>query len=300
MQKRPQIAVHLFLVSETLIQALPQKLGRDRYTLTRSESPQDFLTRLGQHKHQVDCLILEQSVTLPQVIRHLHRNGIVLPTVILRATATRNAASARETHGSGASALPTSTPATEAQYHNAEVILPTTKLSQLPQSIDTALTKFLRLTAACRLALQNTDQTSLPPEFDVHQNQLSEKLKERLGYLGIYYKRNPDQFLRNLPDLERQQLLDELKADYQAIILTYFRKNSSVNSKIDEFVNKSFFADVSVSQVLEMHMELMDLLAKKLKLEGRSDEILLDYRLTLIDTISHLCEMYRRSIPRDP
>jgi circadian clock protein KaiA len=26
---------------------------------------------------------------------------------------------------------------------------------------------------------------------------------------------------------------------------------------------------------------------------------LLDYRLTLIDTIAHLCEMYRRSIPRE-
>ena len=46
-------------------------------------------------------------------------------------------------------------------------------------------------------------------------------------------------------------------------------------------------------------MDLMDILAKQLKLEGRSDEVLLDYRLTLIDVIAHLCEMYRRSIPRD-
>ena len=57
---------------------------------------------------------------------------------------------------------------------------------------------------------------------------------------------------------------------------------------------------MSVSQVLEIHMELMDRLAKKLKLEGRSEDILLDYRLTLIDAIAHLCEMYRRSIPREP
>lgn len=46
-------------------------------------------------------------------------------------------------------------------------------------------------------------------------------------------------------------------------------------------------------------MDLMDEFAKQLKLEGRSEEILLDYRLTLIDTIAHLCEMYRRSIPRE-
>ncbi|HAA29524.1 MAG TPA: circadian clock protein KaiA, partial [Cyanobacteria bacterium UBA8553] len=54
-----------------------------------------------------------------------------------------------------------------------------------------------------------------------------------------------------------------------------------------------------VTQIVEIHMELMDDLSKQLKLEGRSDEILLDYRLTLIDVIAHLCEMYRRSIPRD-
>jgi len=46
-------------------------------------------------------------------------------------------------------------------------------------------------------------------------------------------------------------------------------------------------------------MDLMDDFSKQLKLEGRSEEILLDYRLTLIDIIAHLCEMYRRSIPRD-
>jgi len=41
----------------------------------------------------------------------------------------------------------------------------------------------------------------------------------------------------------------------------------------------------------------MDQFSQQLKLEGRSDEILLDYRLTLIDIVAHLCEMYRRSIP---
>lgn len=53
-------------------------------------------------------------------------------------------------------------------------------------------------------------------------------------------------------------------------------------------------------QVVEIHMELIDDISKQLKLEGRSEDILLDYRLTLIDIIAHLCEMYRRSIPREP
>jgi circadian clock protein KaiA len=46
-------------------------------------------------------------------------------------------------------------------------------------------------------------------------------------------------------------------------------------------------------------MELMDEFSNQLKLEGRSEDVLLDYRLTLIDIIAHLCEMYRRSIPRE-
>jgi circadian clock protein KaiA len=44
-------------------------------------------------------------------------------------------------------------------------------------------------------------------------------------------------------------------------------------------------------------MDLMDDFAHQLKIEGRNDDILLDYRLPLIDIISHLCEIYRRSIP---
>jgi circadian clock protein KaiA len=60
-----------------------------------------------------------------------------------------------------------------------------------------------------------------------------------------------------------------------------------------------FLIDLPISQIVEIHMELMDEFSKHLKLEGRSDDVLLDYRLTLIDTLAHLCEMYRRSIPRE-
>jgi circadian clock protein KaiA len=72
-----------------------------------------------------------------------------------------------------------------------------------------------------------------------------------------------------------------------------------LNQKIDEYVNIAFFADIPISRVVEIHMELMDQLSKQLKLEGRSEEMLLDYRLTLIDVMAHLCEMYRRSIPKE-
>jgi circadian clock protein KaiA len=102
-----------------------------------------------------------------------------------------------------------------------------------------------------------------------------------------------------MTESQRQELLQQLRAEYREIILNYFSDDATLNDKIDNFVNQAFFADVSVSQIVAIHMELMDEFSKQLKLEGRSDEILLDYRLTLIDAIAHLCEMYRRSIPRE-
>lgn len=89
------------------------------------------------------------------------------------------------------------------------------------------------------------------------------------------------------------KFLQELKQDYQQIILIYFT-NSSVKIEIEQFTNKVFFSNMPVPQVIQIHMELIDEFAQQLKLEGRSEEILLDYRLTLIEILAHLCEMYRR------
>jgi circadian clock protein KaiA len=151
------------------------------------------------------------------------------------------------------------------------------------------------LTTSPDLIAELTKQNSLM----LQQRRLTDKLKERLGYLGVYYKRDPKNFLRHLPAAEKKKFLRKLKSDYSDIVLVYFSGDEQLNQKIDDLVNTAFFADVSVSQIVEIHMELIDEFSKQLKLEGRSDEILLDYRLTLIDTIAHLCEMYRRSIPRD-
>lgn len=76
--------------------------------------------------------------------------------------------------------------------------------------------------------------------------------------------------------------------------LLYHRQNTE--GKIDKFINAVFCANIPVPQIIEIHMELIDEFSKQLKLEGRSDETLLDYRLTLIDILAHLCELYRRSL----
>ncbi|NJL44575.1 MAG: circadian clock protein KaiA [Leptolyngbyaceae cyanobacterium SM2_3_12] len=187
-------------------------------------------------------------------------------------------------------------------YHGGVVTLGRASLPQLETAIQRAIQQFLELPAdSCTLPNPvPVDQLPIPDILSAQQGRLTEKLKARLGYLGVYYKRTPENFLRNLSPDDRETLLNQLKANYRKIVLGYFTKDVKLNQAIDDLVDQAFMADISVSYIVEIHMVLMDEFAKQLKLEGRSEEILLDYRLTLIDVMAHLCEMYRRSIPRDP
>ena len=185
--------------------------------------------------------------------------------------------------------------------HSAEVRIEIKQVQEISGFIDEAIAKFVALSPASipNTTDDPTHQLNSVSFLMQQQRRLAEKLKERLGYLGVYYKRNPQLFLRHLSVSERHLLLENLKSEYRQIVLQYFSQENTLNQKIDNFVDIAFFADISVSRIVEIHMELMEEFSKQLKLEGRSEEVLLDYRLTLIDVIAHLGEMYRRSIPRE-
>lgn len=295
---RPQISICTCLSSETVIHQLTQILEGDRYELVQTTHPRDFFEAIERQRHWIDCLILEDRPELHGIIRHLHREATLLPVVLLGLPPTGTVQLGDQASQSSQQA------SSDAVYHSAEVYLSRTELGQIAQQVDQAIAQFLKLSTACKWPAPTwvesiETEPRLQQSLTTQQQRLSEKLKERLGYLGVYYKRNANLFLRNLPHEEKEELLNELKSDYREIVLNYFNSEGSSNRKIDEFVTKIFFTDISISKVLEIHMELMDIFAKKLRLEGRSEDILLDYRLTLIDTIAHLCEFYRRSIPRD-
>lgn len=292
-----KLSICTLLQTSTLAEALLQSLRDTPHYLTQFSSEEEFLKFIEQQRHGIDCLILEDTPALKHLLVGLKQRSVLLPTVILELT---NTSKTPEQHDAIAAL---DRPPHHDAYHKAILHLNLSQLGQLEKSIDQAISKFLKLPPHPDMV----DDVSLPTTNPDHsallmpqQRRLAEKLKERLGYLGVYYKRNPKNFLRNLSREQRKDLLRQLKADYRDIILIYFSPDAEhLNDKIDNFVNMAFFADVSVSQIVEIHMELMDDFAKQLKLEGRSEEILLDYRLTLIDAIAHLCEMYRRSIPRD-
>jgi circadian clock protein KaiA len=286
--------------SADLMPLLGQYLSAERYTLHYFTDRAEFLNNVEMVEYELDCLVFYSEQQLLPVINHLYDRGLILPVVIIHRLSPTNLPP------------PTTTPATNLAvsssyiYQPSEVILAVTELSEIGVAIDKAIAKFLKLTPI----MPTSEDAQLPaveiaidlpePNFLLQQqSRLAQKLSERLGYLAVYYKRSPSHFFRHLDRQQKQELLDWLKSEYRKIVLEYFGDSSEINVQIDEFVSAVFFRDLAVSEIVKIHMELMEEFSDQLKLEGRSEEILLDYRLTLIDIIAHLCEMYRRSVPRE-
>jgi circadian clock protein KaiA len=279
-------------IPNAIAQQVMVHLQGDRYRLTQFGDLKEFTDFLSNHTEHIDCLIVANQSPVRPFFNQLYEQGRLLPIIILESE--------------NPSPLPAdSAEVTTILYHYAEIHLPESQWFHLPAVIDKAITQYLHLGPTCSLPRNHPlpeDSQTLESEQNfllLQQRRLADKLKERLGYLGVYYKRNPNYFYRNLSAPDKQEFLQQIGAEYREIILNYFAKDFDINQSIDQFVNKAFFADISVSQILEIHMELMDEFAQHLKLEGRSEEILLDYRLALIDILAHLGEMYRRSIPRE-
>lgn len=258
----------------------------------------DTLDWLQSHPDLPDCLIVDGQIWQQSLRPALVQLGLMLPVVVMldetETTPTDQPLNSNAVPVAGTGAYP------GVVVHRAS-----NALRQMERVIQNAIQEFLSLPGPSQASptAAAIDQSSpLAERLSAQQHQLTEKLKARLGYLGVYYKRNPNNFLRHMSLGDRHALLDQLRTDYRKIVLAYFANNPklNLNQLIDDFVDQAFMADISVAQIVEIHMELMDNLSKQLKLEGRSEEILLDYRLTLIEVIAHLCEMYRRSIPRQP
>ena len=262
-----------------------QILAGDRFNITSFNTIEQVSKNLIEEQSNQDCLIiwLGDEIGSPRV----SDLGICLPTVVILSPHSFWSKSYLDSQNNPENKLEPIYPAT--------VTLGIENLIELPETIDKAIALFLKIPT--KLPNQVSEQYA---DIATAQQRLSKKLQERLGYLGVYYKRDPTQFWRRLSDQEKTAYIKRLAEIYRLVILEYFKdKSKQLNTLIDEFASMCFFADISVSQVLQIHMELMENFAVQLRLEGRNEEILLDYRITLIDMIAHLCEMYRRSIPKD-
>jgi circadian clock protein KaiA len=292
-----KLYICLFAPQQQFAQSVIKLLKSDRYELKCLNLTQDFINFIVEHKEQIDCLVFVKDTQNSSVLTELWQAKILLPILIIEVEATEIIA---EPQVNSAESLTDITP-TRTLYHQAEIYLYPTQLGEINSYINLAISKFLSFAPDFHLS---NYQTQSEPEVEgiynsllLQQRKLTEKLKARLGYLGVYYKRNPSDFYRNLPSAKQKELYQQLNQSYRQILIIYFTDSSQINKLIDEFVDQVFFTDISTSQILEIHMELIDQFSQQLQIEGRSDDILLDYRLPLIDIIAHLCEMYRRSIP---
>lgn len=285
----------VFVPSTSLAEPLQQLLAQRHFVVSWSQSPSEFLEWVISNRHRIDCLILQVAEESVRVLTHLQEQDILLPTLALYGSEAQSLADKEwHTYHQAVIAFDIRTLRAADDAVDEAVYQAVDSYLQLPTDSDTDSSGLVGVDLGDR---RDGDKRSFL--LSLQQQRLTEKLKERLGYVGVYYKRNQQNFLRHMSAPEREEFLDKVRQDYRRIILSYFADDEVINQKIDDFVNVAFFADMSVPKIVEIHMELIDDFSKQLKLEGRSDEMLADYRLTLIDVIAHLCEMYRRSIPRD-
>jgi circadian clock protein KaiA len=214
-------------------------------------------------------VLLQQGVTPPEALQGLRQQGVLLPAVVVG-----------EVNG-------------RVDYHEAEVHLPQDQLEQVVYSLDAAVSRFLRKGLSAQ-SESGSESASTPLSW-----RLPNRLQGRLGYLGVFYKRDPSLFLRNLPEPDHGELRQSLQRGYRDILISYFKDPAAANQAIESFVHSAFFCDLPVNSVVEIHVDLMDSFWKQLRLEGHKNDFLQDYRLALLDVMAHLCEMYRRSIPPD-
>lgn len=294
-----KLQICLFSTQRQLCDLVSKRLSSDRYELKCHYLVKDMVDFVINNYEQIDCLILSLNEELDSMLNQLWQAEVLLPTVILERELLINS----DLEEQKASNSITSLSAMEISniYHEAELRLYPTQLKEVNSYINLAISKFISLSPGAKVT-----PTSLPlgqdkPEKSQslisQQRRLTEKLKGRLSYLGFFYKRNPESFWLNLSSEQQKRLLQKISENYRQILLIYFDQDPEINKLIDELVDRAFFANISTAQILEIHMELMDDFSHQLRIEGRNDDILLDYRLPLIDVISHLCEIYRRSIP---
>ncbi|MDA0717043.1 MAG: circadian clock protein KaiA [Cyanobacteria bacterium] len=228
------------------------------------------LVELEQRREEFDAVLLEQGALSAEDRRAFVDMELLMPAVVIG--------------GVGG----------QIELHEAEVHLPHDQLEQLRYSLDAAVSRYLLQ------GLATSDSSPIPQSSETPDRwKLANRLKSRIGFVGVFYKRDPARFLRNLTEQERQGLVRSLERTYRDLLLSYFRDPAAANQALESFVNTAFFSDLPITKTVEIHMNLIDSFSNQLKLEGHNNNFLQDYRLALLDVTAHLCEMYRRSIPAD-
>jgi circadian clock protein KaiA len=165
---RPALTVALLLSSSTPVDTYRQWLPANRYeSLLLSVADNESLaTTLAPRHNDFDAVVVEQKLLDGGTREDLLKAGLLFPAVIVG-----------EVKG-------------HVDYHQEELHLPEDQLAQLGYNIDAAISRFLR---------QGREDGRQEDAATKAVGTLSRRLQERLGYLGVFYKRDPSRFLGSLP-----------------------------------------------------------------------------------------------------
>ena len=263
---RPGLTIALLLRTPGLAQSCRQWLPENRYEPIDllTDDDRDLVEILHQRQEAIDAVVIEQDLLDSESREQLVARGLLFPAVLVGEVKGR------------------------VDYHPEELHLAADQLAQLGYNIDAAISRFLRQGRA-----DGRSEEQRAGAVD----RLSQRLQERLGYLGVFYKRDPSRFLGRLSAEERNELLESLQRTYRDLLASYFSDPAASNQALESFVNTAFFSDLPITRTVEIHVNLIDEFWTQLRLEGHKSDFLQDYRLALLDVMAHLCEMYRRSVP---
>ena len=193
----PQLSIGIFIRSEEIAASAIELLRGERYALTHIKSAVEFLGFL-KHNYHLDCLVFEEDRNLQSLLGKLQERSIFLPAVIFSLQPGVEGRSEAPYSDGFEAAASTANKSQEESctffYHPAEVQLAIARSSEIASSIDRAIAQFLKLSTPVPVNYQSatvdaTVQLTAQSLLSRQQRRLAEKLREGLGYLGIYYKR---------------------------------------------------------------------------------------------------------------
>ena len=199
---QPALTIASLLSDPRLVKAATSWLKGERYCLEDLGSLSDPIAELLQRRDAFDVVLLQQGVTPPEALQGLRQQGVLLPAVVVG-----------EVNG-------------RVDYHEAEVHLPQDQLEQVVYSLDAAVSRFLRKGLSAQ-SESGSESASTPLAW-----RLPNRRQGRLGYLGVFYKRDPSLFLRNLPEPDHGELRQSLQRGYRDILISYFKDPAAANQAI--------------------------------------------------------------------
>ena len=256
---RPGLTIALLLTTPNLVDACQQWLPDTRYHSIDLSGPHqgqeqlDLVSTLEAQQEEIDAVVVEQQLLDASSREQLLGRGLLFPAVVVG-----------EMRG-------------HVDYHAEELHLADDQLAQLGYTVDAAISRFLRQGRADG----RSDDDGL-----ASVDKLSRRLQERLGYLGVFYKRDPSRFLGSLPSEERRELLESLQRTYRDLLISYFSDPAASNQALESFVNTAFFSDLPITRTVDIHVDQIDEFWKQLRLEGHKSDFLQDYRLALLDVMA--------------